>query len=157
VRGENLIMMWKSIFYIVMVTACLSFGAKRDLAQTASVELRFEMDGKEIKPRNAAVIFHTQNGSFLAKFKKHRVVVPKEVFAENSFDIQIVWNKYSVIFSPVSKEYLLGKWVVGADWPPMENETLRSAINKEKDLVILYYLRMDPKDLGKEIVVEVTK
>jgi hypothetical protein len=139
-----------SFFFVFWVTPQVIYGAEK------RVKLRVEVEGMPIKPSNVLVRFISENGtSFIAKLRKNSFIVPKEILKENTFDVQIKWDKYSVLFSSITQTDLHAIWTVGADKTPLRDSSLIITKNRVKDLVGVYYLKIDPNDLIKVQVVEI--
>jgi hypothetical protein len=148
----------KYYYFLLLLLSFLALNANPVLAKEKNVKVIFEFEGKEQSMKKFAVIFHTNNGSFLAVSKKDKFEIPRELTKGEAFDVQVVWYKYSVSFSSLSYQDFDAIWTIGVDTVPLEDESLRITKNSQKELKGVYYLKIDPeKSRATMQVVEVFK
>ena len=136
---------------VVILLASPAFG------QGKFIKLKFEAEGKVAETRKAIIVFHAKMGSYIATMKKNRVYLPVEVADSKTLDVQVLWDNQSAIFTSVNQEYLTGIWTIGVDKGPSIDESLVSDVNKGKEILVLYYLKLDPDDSVKVITLEVLR
>lgn len=129
-------------------------------AQGNIVELKFEIDGKEIKNPKFKIVIYTDHQVIEPALAKNGFVVPTEIRTQKKVAVRFVSGKYNLYFNPVNDFDFESTWTIRIKNPPFnsDEESRLPPPQPNMKLIGIYYLTFNPKEgEGTEIIVNMYK
>jgi len=148
----------KAIKTLALAFCLLAFVGSVD-AQRRSVDVTFEVDGKEVD-QEFRILLYVDNKVIEPTRVGKSFVVPPELKDHEKVHVRFLSGKYDLSFDPVYAPKFETRWVVGIDNPPFdsENTDAEDPPEKRKRLLVIWYIVFAPSDGdGTRLVVKVYK
>lgn len=129
-------------------------------AQSQSVTIKFEVDGKEVDQK-FRVLLYFDNKVIEPTVVEKSFIVPPELKDQEKVNVRLLSGEYDLSFESVYLTKFKTDWVVGIDNPPFDDENIASEQRNPpgKTLSVIWYIDFVPKDKGDgtRVVVKVYK
>ncbi len=132
---------------------CLMLAAAGAAAQTRPVQVKFEVDGKELqRPLRIFIAAHWDEFKppiIEPSVKDGGFVLPPELsgLKFDEVSVRVVCDKYTLEFTEVEVAKLTGAVTFGIDRKPFDPEFLKFKTPAEKKkLAVIHYIKFEPED-----------
>jgi hypothetical protein len=123
-------------------------------AQTDSIKVKFEIDGKRVE-QSFRVLIETEGKIIEPPIVKSSFLVPSEIKGKEKVNVRFLSGEHDLYFEGVYAGKFKTNWTVGIDNKPFDVENLLDSAS-DIEVKIIYYINFEPEDAdGTRMVVSV--
>ena len=127
----------------ILVIGCAFLFSIAANAQTDSIKVKFEIDGKE-SHQPFRILLSANGASFEPPIIDNSFTFPPELRSHEKVGVRFICGKYDLNYGEVNLSKFSGEMIFGIDKKPFAEENLPTEPPPDKELVGIYYIRFEP-------------
>ena len=137
----------KTHLSIILFLASVFLGANIAIAQKATIKVRLEIDGQEVR-QPFKVLLSVKGGTiFEPSITDGSFVFPAELRSYEKVNLQLLYKAYELNYGDIYLSKFNGEMVFGIDKKPFDEKNIPSSPLHGKELILIYYIKFAATEL----------